>query len=165
MHHALLMRVLHRRAHLPHQQQPILQRELLVLAEAIERHGLHVIHREERLPAVGRPAVEDLGDALVVHQCQRLPLLLEARDDGLAVHAQLDQLQRVASPDWFALLGEIDRAHAAFAEAIEDRARTDVSGAVVGGARALRLHRREAIAGRSWGNAAGRLADDSHQDP
>jgi len=35
--------------------------------------------------------------ALVIHQRQRLPLLLEALDDRFTVHAELDQLERDAA--------------------------------------------------------------------
>ena len=41
-------------------------------------------------PVVGGAGVEDLGDVGVVHHGQGLALGLEARDDLLGVHAQLD---------------------------------------------------------------------------
>ena len=47
---------------------------------------------------VGLAGVEDPRDARVVHQRQRLPLGLEARDDLLGVHAAPDHLQR--HPRW-----------------------------------------------------------------
>ena len=52
----------------------------------------------------GRPSsvgagVEDLRDVRVVHQRQRLPLGLEARDHLTRVHAQLDELERDAAAD------------------------------------------------------------------
>jgi hypothetical protein len=126
MHDAFLVRVLHRPAHLTHQQDAVLQGQLLLLAELVEWYTLHQLHREVRLPAFRRAAVVDLGDALVVHHRQRLALLLEAGDDGLAVHAELDELQRHASLHRLQLLRAVDRAHAAFSEAVVDPVRSDL---------------------------------------
>ena len=52
---------------------------------AVFRDGdaLDVLHHEEGPPALGGPAVENLGDTRMVHQGQRLPLRIEARKDGL----------------------------------------------------------------------------------
>ena len=55
----------------------------------------------------------------MVHHRQRLPLRLEARDDLLGVHAQLDDLERDAPADRLLLLGHIDHAAAAFADFLE----------------------------------------------
>ena len=55
----------------------------------------------------------------MVHHRQRLALGLEAGDDLLGVHAQLDDLQRHAAPHRLGLLGDIDHAAAAFADSLQ----------------------------------------------
>ena len=52
----------------------------------------------------------------MVHHGQGLPLRLEAGDDRLGVHAQLDDLERHAAADRLGLFGHIDGAAAAFAQ-------------------------------------------------
>ena len=77
----------------------------------------------------GRPSacagVEDLGDVGVVHQGQGLPLGLEAGEHLLRVHARLDDLQRHQALDRLGLLGHPDRAHAAFADLLQQLVRAD----------------------------------------
>ena len=67
----------------------------------------------------GGPAVEDLGDVGVVHQRQRLALGLEPGQDGLRVHARLDELEGHEPLDRLALLGHPDGAHAPLADCFE----------------------------------------------
>ena len=55
----------------------------------------------------------------MVHQGQGLALGLEAGEDLAAVHAGLDELQRDRAPDRLGLLGHVDRAHAAFADRLQ----------------------------------------------
>ena len=50
---------------------------------------------------------------------QRLALGLEARDDLLGVHAQLDDLEGHPAADRLLLLGHIDHAAAAFADFLQ----------------------------------------------
>ena len=75
----------------------------------------------------------------VIHQRQRLPLLLEPLQHGPGVHAGLDQLQGDLALDRLGLLGDPDLAHAAFADlllqrvtAADDHARHRIA-TVVGG--------------------------------
>ena len=65
------------------------------------------------------PASKTLAMFGMIHHRQRLPLLLEARDDLLRVHAELDDLQRHAPPHRLLLLGHPDDAEAAFADLLE----------------------------------------------
>ena len=55
----------------------------------------------------------------MIHQRQRLPLRLEARDDVLRVHAELDDLERDPAADRFLLLGHVNHAAAAFADLLK----------------------------------------------
>ena len=65
----------------------------------------------------------------MVHQGQGLPLGLEPGEDLAAVHARLDDLERDHAPHRPRLLGHVDRAHAPFADLLQqlvwadDRAR------------------------------------------
>ena len=56
----------------------------------------------------------------MVHQGQGLPLDLEAGDDVLRVHAQLDDLQRDPAAERILLFGHVDDRHAAFADLFEE---------------------------------------------
>ena len=55
----------------------------------------------------------------MVHHRQRLPLGLEAGDDLLGVHAQLDDLERDAAAHGLRLFGDIHHTAAAFADSLE----------------------------------------------
>ena len=83
------------------------------------RDAAHQFHDEVGPPRVGGAGVEDLGDVRMIHHRQRLPLGLEAGDDLLGVHAQLDDLERDAAADRFLLLGHVNDAAAAFADLLE----------------------------------------------
>ena len=69
----------------------------------------------------------------MVHQRQRLTLGLEAGDDALGVHAQLDDLERDAAADRLLLLGHIDHAAAAFADLLEQLVAADAVAGLFGG--------------------------------
>ena len=92
------------------------RRELVRVAILGDRHARRVLHDEVRPAVCRRARVEDRGDVRMVHQRERLALGLEPRDDLARVHAELDQLERDGAREWARLLGQIDDAHAAFAE-------------------------------------------------
>ena len=83
------------------------------------RDAAHQFHDEVGPAGVGRAGVEHLGDVRMIHHGQRLPLGLEAGDDLLGVHAQLDDLERDAPAHRLLLLGHIDHAAAAFADFLQ----------------------------------------------
>ncbi len=136
---ALLMRVLHRLADRHEEFQPLFGGEPGLVAELGQRQAVDQLHDEERLAGGRQAAVEHLGDVGMIHHRQRLPLLLEALQHGLRVHAGLDQLQRHLALDRLGLLGDPDLAHAPFADFFLERVtpRDDDAGlglrAVVGG--------------------------------
>jgi hypothetical protein len=66
-----------------------------------------------------RSRIEHLGDVRMVHHRQRLPLRLEARNNLLGVHAQLDDFQRHAPAHGFGLLRDINHAASAFADPLQ----------------------------------------------
>ena len=62
------------------------------VAEPDQRQAVNKFHDKER-PAVGsHAAVQHFGDVRMVHHRQHLPLLLEALQHRLGVHARLDEL-------------------------------------------------------------------------
>ena len=63
----------------------------------------------------------------MVHHGQRLSLRLEAGDDRLRVHAQLDDLQRNLAAHGLLLLSHINHAHAAFADLLHEFVTADDS--------------------------------------
>ena len=97
----------------------------LFLSQYSVRGAGGVLHHEVRLAAVGGPGLEHPSDGVVVHHRQGLTLHLEASDHSGAVHAELDHLHRDAAADRFLLLGEVDRAHPALAQGVEDGVRAD----------------------------------------
>src|SRR5262245_28725430 len=116
---ALVMRVLHAVADFEEQRQALAQIEALRVAVRGEWHARHVLHREVRPPLLCRPGIEDLRDARMTHDGERLTLRLEPRDDFAAVHAQLDDLEGHAAYDRRGLLGEIDLPDRAFSNGLE----------------------------------------------
>jgi hypothetical protein len=65
-------------------------------------------------------AVKHLGDVGMVHEGERLPLGLEAGQDGARIHAGLDELDGDEAFDRLGLLGHPDAAHAAFADLLDE---------------------------------------------
>ena len=54
----------------------------------------HILHGEVRLPFSRGAGIENLSDAGVLHQRQRLPLQIEAYQRGLVIAAGFDDFQR-----------------------------------------------------------------------
>ena len=62
----------------------------------------------------------------MTHHGQSLALGLEAGDDLLCVHPHLDELQGDSTLDGGLLLGQVDHAHAALAQAFEQAVGADL---------------------------------------
>ena len=116
----LLVRVLHGRANLPEERQAFGQAEAVLVAIVGQGDALDQFHDEERVPTLGRPGVEHMGDMRVIHDRQGLPLGVEPGQDRPGVHPRLDQLQRHHPLDRLELLGQIHQTHAAFADLLAD---------------------------------------------
>src|SRR5262249_51174872 len=69
--------------------------------------------------------VEYAGDIRMVHQCQGLPLGLEAGDDLAGIHAMLDDFEGDAALDGLTLLGHEDDSEATFADLLEGSVTAD----------------------------------------
>ena len=126
-----------------------------------DRQSVDVLHHEVR-PSLGRrPGVEHPGDVRMIHERQRLALLLEAGDDRLGVHALLDDLERHSAAQRLRLLGVPDLSHPALADLLDEAVGADLDG----GARAGRLARvgrrlRRSGASVRWGRVHGRIISD-----
>ena len=122
-----LVRVLHAIANFHEQFEPLLQRQLVLVAIAIDRDARHELHHEVR-PAFGRrTAVEDARDVRVIHHRERLAFGFEPRDDGFRVHPRFDQLECDGAMNRLFLLGEPHFTHAAFAEQAHQAIRSDAA--------------------------------------
>ena len=130
VNHALLVGVLDSLAHLPEQREAFFEPETVLVAVVRDRIAAHVLHHEVRTAIIGDPAVVYARDARVLHQRERLALGLEPDDDLRTVHPPLDHLQRHAAAHRLLLLGEVDRAHPAFAENVEDAVGADALGSL-----------------------------------
>ncbi len=106
--------------------------EFLLVAVVGDLDAADQFHHEERPAGVGGAAVEHLGDVRMVHDGQRLPLRLEARDHLLGVHAELDDLERDLAADRLGLLGHVNHAAAAFADLLEEFVAADAVAGLFG---------------------------------
>ena len=93
-----LVGVLHRVANLKEQCEALTGREPVPIAVFRDGNSQDLLHDEKRAPLVRLAGIEDLRDAGVVHQRQRLPLGVEAGDHLSRVHPRLDELERDATP-------------------------------------------------------------------
>ena len=117
----LLMGVLDGLADRGEELEALADAHLRFVAEPGQRQPVDQFHDEER-PAFGRhAAIDHPGDVGMLHDGQGLPLLFEALEHGLGVHARLDQLERHLALDRLGLLGDPDVAHAAFADLLDER--------------------------------------------
>ncbi len=117
--HALLVGVLHGLADRDEQRQPLAGRQPGPVAIVGDRHALDQLHHEIGA-ALGLPCIQDLGDVRMIHQGQRLPLLVEAGEHPLGVKAGANHLDGDAAVHGLDLVGDPDLAHAPFAELLAE---------------------------------------------
>jgi hypothetical protein len=119
MDDSFLVRMLDRVADGGEESEPIRGREVRLIAVVGDANAAHQFHDEERTARRRCTGIENPGDIRMIHHRQRLPLLLETRDDLTGVHAHFDDLQRHAPPHRLLLLGHPHRAEAALADFLE----------------------------------------------
>ena len=119
MNDTLLVGVLDRLAYGYEQLEPLAGGQVIPVAVLGDGQAPHKFHHKVRTPGVGRSPVEDLGNARMVHERQRLPLRFEPRDHLPGVHAELDDLQRHPPVNRLRLLRHVDGSHPAFADPLE----------------------------------------------
>jgi hypothetical protein len=120
MNDPLLVRVLNGVADGDEEFEPLPRRQSAFIAILGNWHPLDEVHDEVRPARGGGSGIQHAGDVGVIHQRQGLAFGLEAGDDLPGVHTGFDQLHRDQTLDRFALLGEVDRAHAALADELDD---------------------------------------------
>jgi hypothetical protein len=113
---AFLVRMLYGVTYRDEQVEPLLRRELFLIAILRDRHALDAFHDKVRPAAGGDASVEHLGDVGVIHDGKGLPLGVEARQHVAAVHAELDELHCNGALDRVFLLRGVDDPHAALAD-------------------------------------------------
>ena len=115
------MRVLNAGAHRAEQIEPLLDRQAVLVAVAIDRHAVHQLHHEERLPVRGGAAVHQPRDVGMVERRQRLAFELKAPEDLRRIGARPHDFERgVAAEGGVGALGAVDDAHAAAADDVEN---------------------------------------------
>jgi hypothetical protein len=90
-----------------------------------DRYAVDQLHDEVGPAGVGGAGVENAGDVEMVHQRQGLAFGLEAGDHLPRIHARLDDLEGNLAPDRVLLLGQEHRAHAPFADLLQEFVGTD----------------------------------------
>ena len=125
MNDSLLMGVLHGLADIDEQLQPLTRAQPGLVAVLRDRHPADQLHHEVGTAGVRRAGIQHPGDIRMVHHRQGLPLGLEPGDHLLGVHARLDDLERHAAADRLGLLGDIDDAHAPFADLLQQLVAAD----------------------------------------
>ncbi len=114
-----LVGVLHGLANLHKQGEPLSRRELMLVAEPGDGDALDELHDEVGSPGGGLAAVQDAGNADVLHESQGLALGLEAGDHLTRVHARLQDFQSDPAANRVLLLGHEYHAEAAFPDLLD----------------------------------------------
>jgi hypothetical protein len=125
--HPILMSVPDRRADGAEQPQTIPGGQFLGVAVQIDRPAIDIVHDEVGRALLGRATIQELGDVGVVQVGQDLPLGAKAAENGLRIHAALDQLDRHLL--LVLIIGahrQIDGSHAAAADLACHLVRADV---------------------------------------
>ena len=125
MNDPLLMGVLDGLADLYEQFQPRLYGQLVLVAILGNWDTANQLHDEIWPARIGRSGIEHSGDIWMVHHRHGLAFGLEAGDNLLGVHPQLDDLQRHAAANRLLLLGHVHDAHAPFADLLQQLIGTD----------------------------------------
>ncbi len=122
---SLLVRVLDGVAKVGEQLQALAGGELVLIAKLGDGHALDQLHHEVGAAGVGGARVKNLGDVGVIHERQRLPLGLEARQHLTAVHPRLEELQCHLAAHRLLLLGHEDHAKPALADLLQQAVTPD----------------------------------------
>ena len=123
--YSFLVGVLHGLADGDEEFEPFARGEVLLVTIFRDRDAFDQLHREVGAALRRGAGVQHLGDVLMVHQRQRLPLGLEPAQNLRRVHPGFDELERDAAFYRFGLFSRPDRAHAPFAKLLQELVRTD----------------------------------------
>src|SRR3954464_8392717 len=115
MNNRLLMRMRHRIANLKKQQQSLLERQLVFVAELRDRAARDTLHHEIRSTHISGAGIKHLGDVRVIHPRQGLALRVKPCNDFARIETWLDQLQRDDPADGVTLLDLVNASKPTFA--------------------------------------------------
>ena len=117
----MLVRELHRVAHVEEERQSLLQPQPTLVAVGEERLARDVLHDEERAAVQRRAAVDQSCDVGMLEHRQDLPLGTESLQDLVRTQEGIDQLDRDLLREALVVAGgPIDHPHAAAADLLED---------------------------------------------
>lgn len=127
MNDEVAMRVLHGGANPAEQFQATLERQATLVAVAVDRYALDVLHREPRHAVRGHSPVEEAGDVPVVERREDLSLLDESADETLLPRAPPAQQLEGYTPLVLVVgaLGEVDDSHPPVPDLSEDAVGAD----------------------------------------
>jgi hypothetical protein len=112
MHNQVLVRVLHGIADLTEESQPLLDRQLLLLAPFGDRNPRDVLQHDVGRAMFGGPTVEEPGDIRVLQVREDLPLVPESRHGRAAIQLEFERLDGDLLVELIVIAdGETDRAH------------------------------------------------------
>ena len=92
---------------------------MLFIAVVRELYAADKFHDKKRPPRLRRASIENFGNVRMIHHRERLPLLFEAGDHLLGIHAHFDDLQSHAPTHGLFLLGHPHGAKSALTDLLE----------------------------------------------
>ena len=92
MDHTLDVRVLHGSADLDEQAHAVGGGQQVLIAKARDGDTAHQLHDKVGAAALCGPSIQHAGNVGVLHECQRLTLLLKPGDHLAGIHAGFDDL-------------------------------------------------------------------------
>src|SRR5205814_8953994 len=124
--HTFLVRMLDRTADGEEQRQPLLSGHPPAIAILSYWRAFDVLHHEVRTPLGRCTRVEDPRDVRVVHHGECLALVAKAGEHLAGVHTELHNFESHTPANGFKLLGEINGAHTALAQRLDDPVAAEV---------------------------------------
>ncbi len=125
MNDLTIVRMLHGVEHVEAQPHAVRDVQAAIVGVAIDRRAVDVLHHEVRQSLRGGPAIKEARDMRMVQGREHLPLVTEAANDEVRVHAAADHLDGDRMREIAGMVPEVDRAHAAASEAAVDHVRAD----------------------------------------
>ena len=125
MNDLTIVRMLHGVEHGEAQPHAVPDVQSAIVGIAIDRRAGDVLHHEVRQSLRRGPAIEEARNMRMVQGREHLPLVTEAADDEVRVHAAADHLDGDRMREIAGMVPEVDRAHAAASEAAVDHVRAD----------------------------------------
>src|SRR5262249_53235551 len=122
---SLLVRMLHGFTDIDEESQPLSDSNVVLIAEVGNGDATDEFHDEIRVAGGGGAAVKNVSDVGMIHECQRLPLGLEAGDDLARIHSRFKNLQSDLAPNRLGLVCHKDHTEAAFADLLQELIRAD----------------------------------------